>query len=114
MAASSDDPDCRPTARRDPGAAVFLFLMVVIGSSTATAAKFAVRDLPVALLPLLRFGIAAACLLPLLLRGGALQRMIRDDGPRAPSSHEWDEVIPGVGLTGSPAGPPLRIRMPHR
>jgi drug/metabolite transporter (DMT)-like permease len=82
--AASDDSGGRPAAGRDgdPGAAVFLLLMVLIGSSTATAAKFAVRELPVALLPLLRFGIAAACLLPLLLRGRALPRMVRDDGRR--------------------------------
>lgn len=78
---ASDLADCTTTARRDTGAAVFLFLMVLIGSSTATAAKFAVRELPVGLLPLLRFGIASICLAP-LLRGGALARMIRDDGRR--------------------------------
>ena len=43
--------------------------MVVIGSSTATAAKFAVRDLPAAYLPLVRFGVAGLCLLPVAWRG---------------------------------------------
>jgi drug/metabolite transporter (DMT)-like permease len=56
--------------------------MVLIGSSTATAAKFAVRELPVGLLPLARFGVAGVCLLPIAWRSGALWRMLRDDGPR--------------------------------
>jgi drug/metabolite transporter (DMT)-like permease len=68
--------------REESGALVFLVLMVLIGSSTATAAKFAVRELPVGLLPLARFGIAGICLLPIAWRGGALARMIRADGPR--------------------------------
>jgi drug/metabolite transporter (DMT)-like permease len=56
--------------------------MVLIGSSTATAAKFAVRELPVGLLPLVRFGVAGLCLLPIVGRGGALARMLRESGPR--------------------------------
>src|SRR4051812_48269106 len=73
-----------PEARRgvDPGAFVFLALMVVITSSTAPAAKFAVRELPVGLLPLVRFGVAGLCLLPVVWRGGALGRMLREDGGR--------------------------------
>lgn len=70
------------TARRDRGAVVFLVLMVLIGSSTATAAKFAVRELPVELLPLARFGVAGLCLLPIVGRNGALARMFRESGPR--------------------------------
>lgn len=54
-------------------------LMVLIGSSTATAAKFAVREFPVTLLPVVRFGGAGLCLLPLVWRGGALARMLRRD-----------------------------------
>src|SRR3712207_2008665 len=42
--------------RRDVRASVFLALMVLIGSSTATAAKFAVRELPIGLVPIVRFG----------------------------------------------------------
>ncbi len=68
--------------RRDPGAAVFLVLMVLIGSTTATAAKFAVKDLPLGFLPLARFGLAGLCLLPIAWRGGGLARMLRDDFPR--------------------------------
>jgi len=65
--------------RRDPGAFVFLVLMVVIGSSTATAAKFAVRELPVGLLPLIRFGIASLCLVPILATGPSWRKMFRED-----------------------------------
>lgn len=63
----------------DTRSIVFLTLMVLIGSSTATAAKFATRELPIGLLPLLRFGVAGLCLLPLACRGGALRKMIRED-----------------------------------
>jgi drug/metabolite transporter (DMT)-like permease len=56
--------------------------MVLIGSSTAPAAKFAVRELPVGLLPLVRFGVAGLCLLPVVAgRGGGL-RLFREDGWR--------------------------------
>lgn len=67
---------------RDPGAYVFLALMVLIGSSTATAAKFAVRELPIGLLPVVRFGVAGLCLLPLVLRSGRWVRMVREDRGR--------------------------------
>jgi drug/metabolite transporter (DMT)-like permease len=68
--------------RRDSGAFIFLALMVLFGSSTATAAKFAVRELPVGLLPLLRFGVAGLCLLPLVWRSEAWHRLLRQDGMR--------------------------------
>ncbi len=60
-------------------------LMVLIGSSTAPAAKLAVRELPAGLLPLIRFGLAGLCLLPLVVRQGGwdgLARMAREDGWR--------------------------------
>jgi drug/metabolite transporter (DMT)-like permease len=63
----------------DRVAYVYLALMVLIGSTTATAAKFAVRELPVGLLPVVRFGVAGLCLLPLARRGGSLRRLFRDD-----------------------------------
>jgi drug/metabolite transporter (DMT)-like permease len=66
----------------DPGALVFLALMVLITSSTAPAAKFAVRELPVGLLPLIRFGVAGLCLLPVACRGGTLFRMLREEPGR--------------------------------
>jgi drug/metabolite transporter (DMT)-like permease len=56
--------------------------MVLIASGTAPAAKFAVRELPTGLIPMVRFGVAGLCLLPLVWRGGALGRMLREEGGR--------------------------------
>lgn len=67
----------------DSRAYVYLALMVLIGSSTAPAAKYAVRELPAGLLPLIRFGVAGLCLVPVVWRrGGGLTRMVREDGGR--------------------------------
>lgn len=59
-----------------------LALMVLIGSSTAAAAKVAVREIPAGLIPLVRFGVAGLCLWPIVGRGGRLGRMLRQDGWR--------------------------------
>ena len=56
--------------------------MVVILSSTPTAAKYVVRELPVGLIPLVRFGVAGLILAPFVLRRGVIGRMIRDDWRR--------------------------------
>ena len=72
----------RAAARRDLAGFGYLAAMILIGSTTATAAKFAVRDLPAAFLPLVRFGGAGLCLLPMAWRGGGLARMARADGWR--------------------------------
>lgn len=87
MALSESDPEgsnwaFEPHRGSDPGAFVFLALMVLITSSTAPAAKFAVRELPIGFLPLVRFGVAGLCLLPFALRGGSLIRMLGEDGGR--------------------------------
>lgn len=69
----------------DVRAYVYLFLMVLLGSSTAPAAKFAVRELPAGLLPLIRFGVAGACLFALITLRGSGQgfwRMVREDPVR--------------------------------
>jgi drug/metabolite transporter (DMT)-like permease len=58
---------------------VILGVMVVIGSSTATAAKFAVADLPIPLLPVFRFGVAGLALLPWLGGVKAIRKMLRKD-----------------------------------
>ncbi len=71
-----------PIRLPDRGAWVYLVLMVLIGSSTATAAKFAVRELPLGLLPVARFGIAGVCLLPLVLHGGRFRGMLQRDWRR--------------------------------
>ena len=58
---------------------VYVALMVVLGSTTAAAAKIAVAELPVTLVPAVRFGMAGLCLLPWVLGRGVLLRMIRED-----------------------------------
>lgn len=60
-------------------AVVSLVLMVLIGSSTAPSARYAVRELPVALIPLIRFGVAGLFVLPLARRGGGLAGLFRQD-----------------------------------
>ena len=72
--------------RRDWTAYVFLVLMVVIGSTTAISAKLALTELPLPLVPLVRFGVAGLCLFPFALRGGALTRMLREDRGRVLAS----------------------------
>jgi drug/metabolite transporter (DMT)-like permease len=57
-------------------------LMVLIGSTTAPAAKYAVQDLPVFFIPFMRFALAALCLLPVVWARGGLGRLIREDGRR--------------------------------
>jgi drug/metabolite transporter (DMT)-like permease len=59
---------------------VYVALMVVFGSTTAAAAKIAVTELPLTLVPAVRFGMAGLCLLPWVLGRGVLRRMIREDG----------------------------------
>ena len=83
-AGSSGLEESRPqhSVKIDPRAYLLLVLMVLIGSSTATAAKFAVRELPVGLLPLIRFGVAGLCVLPVVWRGGAIGRLVRESGGR--------------------------------
>jgi drug/metabolite transporter (DMT)-like permease len=67
----------------DVRAFLYLALMVLIGSSTAPAARFAVRELPVGLVPLVRFGVAGLFLLPVVGRcGGDIRRLVREDGRR--------------------------------
>lgn len=66
----------------DPIAYVYLGMMILITSTTATAAKVAVRDLPTGLVPLVRFGTAGLVLLPLVWRSEAFRRMFRQDRAR--------------------------------
>ena len=57
-------------------------LMVLFGSTTAPAAKFIVHSLPLSLIPVLRFGLASLCLVPLVGMKSGLGRLIRQDGWR--------------------------------
>ncbi|WP_435017783.1 DMT family transporter [Tundrisphaera sp. TA3] len=61
------------------GAFGSLAMMVLIGSSTAVAAKIAVREIPVGLVPMVRFGVAGLILWPIVARGDVLMRMFRED-----------------------------------
>jgi len=63
----------------DSRAYIYVALMVLFGSMTAGAAKIAVAELPVMLVPTLRFGLAWICLLPLVWDRGALYRIFRQD-----------------------------------
>lgn len=80
----SDDGGSRSGSNGPVGFRAFgcLALMVLIGSSTAPAAKIAVREIPVGLIPMVRFGVAGLVLWPIVGRGGVLGRMIREDGWR--------------------------------
>jgi O-acetylserine/cysteine efflux transporter len=64
----------------DYRAYVYVVVMVVLGSTTPAAAKFVVRELPVAWLPVVRFGVAGLCLLPVVRDLGVLGRILRRDG----------------------------------
>jgi drug/metabolite transporter (DMT)-like permease len=58
---------------------LYVVLMVIIGSTTAGAASIAVRELPIAWLPVVRFGVAGLCLLPLVWRSPAVWNVARQD-----------------------------------
>jgi drug/metabolite transporter (DMT)-like permease len=60
---------------------VYVALMVLFGSTTAAFAKIVVREVPVTLVPAVRFGLVVICLLPWVFRRGVLIRMVRHDGP---------------------------------
>lgn len=66
---------CRPDLR----GYIYLSLMVLFGSTTSPFAMVAVRELPVGILPLLRFGFAGLCLIPFLTDRAALRRLLRED-----------------------------------
>ncbi len=72
--AASHQPDLRGY--------IYLALMVILGSTTSPFAMVAVRELPVGILPLLRFGFAGLCLLPFLSDRSAVGRLLREDLPR--------------------------------
>lgn len=66
----------------DPRGYVYLGIMIFVGSTTSPFAQMAVRQLPVSLVPLLRFGFAAVCLAPFLGGFDAVKRLIREDWRR--------------------------------
>jgi len=61
---------------------LYVVLMILIGSTTAPAAKYVVNELPIAFVPIIRFVLAGLCLLPVVWARGGLGRLIRQDGWR--------------------------------
>ena len=57
-------------------------LMVLIGSTTAPAARYIVHSLPLPWIPVLRFGLAGLSLGPLVWARGGLGKLLRQDGWR--------------------------------
>ncbi len=59
---------------------VYVTLMVVLGSTTAAAARIATREWPVSVFPVFRFLVSGLCLLPFAGIGlGGVRRMFRAD-----------------------------------
>jgi drug/metabolite transporter (DMT)-like permease len=77
-----EDGRCGSRDGADSLAYLFVTLMVLATSTTATAAKVAVRELPTGLVPLIRFGIAGLVLLPLVWRSESFRRLLRRDRAR--------------------------------
>src|ERR1017187_8391732 len=77
-----DEGNEPPQGQFDFQAYLHVVLMVLIGSTTAPAAKFIVHSLPLTLIPVMRFSLASMCLLPLVWAQGGLGRLVRQDGWR--------------------------------
>jgi O-acetylserine/cysteine efflux transporter len=82
--AKSPARDSSEPVPNQPAAQAYLHvaLMVLVGSTTAPAARYVVHSLPLASIPLMRFGLACFCLVPLVWIKGGLGRLIRQDGWR--------------------------------
>jgi drug/metabolite transporter (DMT)-like permease len=65
----------------DSRAYVYVGLMVILGSTTAAAARYIVRELPPVWVPVVRFGVAGLFLLPLVGKHQVLARLVRRDWP---------------------------------
>ncbi len=77
-------PPFSATPKPSASAPVSLLLMVLLTSTTAPSARMAVQEMPIAVLPLIRFGSAGLCLLPAVLWRGrrGLTRLFIEDWPR--------------------------------
>ena len=71
-----ESPPCQPGP--DLRGYIYLALMVLFGSTTSPFAMVAVRELPVGILPLLRFSFAGLCLIPFLSDRSALSHSCED------------------------------------
>src|SRR5690348_17213296 len=61
----------------DYRAYLYVGVMIVLGSTTAAAARYVVRELPPAWIPVVRFGIAGLLLLPAVADRHVLGRLLR-------------------------------------
>ncbi|MDR3619478.1 MAG: DMT family transporter [Paludisphaera borealis] len=61
---------------------IYLGIMILVGSATSPLAKLVVSQLPVGLVPLLRFGFAGLCLIPFIGGVGPLKALVRHDWRR--------------------------------
>jgi len=76
------EPVTSPTKTLGLDAYLYVAMMVLLGSTTAGAAKILTREWPVTLLPVVRYTLSALCLLPFIQwRSGVVGRMIRNDWP---------------------------------
>jgi drug/metabolite transporter (DMT)-like permease len=66
-------------AEVDHRAYIYVAMMVIFGSTTAAAARYIVRDLPVVWVPVVRFGVGGICLLAVVRDLGVLMRIVRRD-----------------------------------
>lgn len=74
-------PGPRAGGPTDLRAYVYVVMMILFGSTTAAAARFIVRELPPAWVPVVRFGFAGLLLLPFVADGKVLARIFRRDWP---------------------------------
>ncbi|MDG3004600.1 DMT family transporter [Paludisphaera mucosa] len=74
--------DDRPAHTPDLRAYAYLGIMIFLGSTTSPLAQVAVRQLPIGLVPLLRFGTAGLCLIPFVGGFGRVRELIRRDWRR--------------------------------
>ncbi|AMV37974.1 DMT family transporter [Planctomyces sp. SH-PL62] len=79
---ATEPPPLNAARTPDVRAYVYLGIMIVLGSTTSPLAQVAVRQLPIGLVPLLRFGSAGLCLLPFLGGLGPVRELIRRDWRR--------------------------------
>jgi drug/metabolite transporter (DMT)-like permease len=76
-------------AQIDVRAYVYVVVMILLGSTTAAAAKLVVKEFPIAWLPVLRFSVAGLCVLPFVGGRPVIMRLIRDD---------WRLLLVSAGL----------------
>ena len=79
VATEGERGESRAGGALDVRAYVYLGVMVILGSTTAAAARYIVRELPPAWVPVVRFGVAGLLLLPFVGDRRILGRLVRRD-----------------------------------